>query len=121
MVNTTFPLTSYFTKRVALNSNALTTVYTCGEQQELAFDVVAITVSASSANPDTCSVYDASGGTDWCLIFLGAVGAAAPLQIDGLPIHLVPGDAIKAAATAGTTHPLHIHVTGLKMTRTPAP
>jgi hypothetical protein len=113
-----FPGTSYFTKRVALSTNALTVIYQCGEQGELAFDITGLSVSPTTANTDTCSLYDSSGGTDWCIVFLGAVGAV-PLQVDGLPIHLVPGDIIKAAATAGATHALHVHLTGQKTTRTP--
>lgn len=112
-----FPGTNYYTKRVALTTNALTTIYTCGDQQELAFDITGLSVSATSANADTCSLYDASGGTDWCIVFLGAVGPSLPLQVDGLPIHLVRGDVIKAQATAGLTHPLHVHLTGQKTVR----
>lgn len=112
-------LANYWTKHKALTDNTLTTVYTCGEQGELAFDVTDIEVSATTANADTCSLYHSSGGTDWCLVFLGAVGAAVPLAFEGKPIHMVPGDIIKAQATAGATHTLHAMVCGLKLTHSP--
>jgi hypothetical protein len=116
-----FPRTSYFTKHVALTTNALTTIYTCGDSQELAFDVTGLSVSATTAFADTVSLYHTVGGTDWCLVFLGPVEADYPLQLEGLPIHLVPGDIIKAQATAGATHTLHVHLSGLRTTRTPEP
>jgi hypothetical protein len=112
------PGTSYHTKRTALTSNALTVIYTCGDQQELAFDVVGISVAATSANPDTCSIYINSGGVDWCVVFKGPVEADFPLQIEGLPIHLVPGEIIRAQATNAATNILHVHVSGLRTTRT---
>jgi len=122
-VSAVFPLTSYYTKSVALSSNALTTIYTCGEQQELAFDVTGISVAATSANADTCTIIrrQTLDSTDYTLVFLGPVEADYPLQLEGLPIHLVPGDIIKAQATAGATHTLHVHLSGIKTTRTPAP
>ena len=74
---------------------------------------------ATSAYADTCFSIHTTGGTDWCLVFLGPVEADYPLQLEGLPIHLVPGDIIKAQATAGATHTLHVHLSGLRTTRTP--
>ncbi len=115
-----FPLANYFTKRVALTDNTLTTIYTCGDQGEIAFDVTGLSVTAITANADTCSLYDTNGGTDWCLVFRGPVEVDFPLQLEGLPIHLVSGDIIKAQATAGATHTLHVHLSGVKMTRVPA-
>ncbi len=114
-----FPLAAYHTKHVALSDNTLTTVYTNGEDGEIAFDALGISVAATTANADTCSLYHASGGTDYCLVFLGAVGAAAPLQFANIPIHLKGTDAIKAIATAGGTHTLHVTVTGIKTVRAP--
>lgn len=112
------PNVSYYTKRTALNTNALTTIYTCGDQQELAFDVTGISVAATSANADTCSIYINSGGSDWCIVYRGPVEADFPLQIEGLPIHLVPGEYIRAQATNAATNILHVHVSGLRTTRT---
>jgi len=110
---------NYYTKRTALNSNALTTIYTCGDQQELAFDVTGITVAATSANTDQCSIYINSGGADWCIVFKGPVEVDFPLQIEGLPIHMVPGEIIRAQATNAATNILHVHVSGIRTTRTP--
>lgn len=113
------PLANYHTKRVALTGNTLTTIYTCGDDGEIAYDVTGVLVSATTAFADTCSLYDTSGGTDWCIVFKGPVEADFPLQIEGLPIHLVPGEVIKAQATAGATHTLHVHLSGVKTVRAP--
>jgi hypothetical protein len=114
-----FPLANYYTKHVAIADNTLDTIYTCGDQGELAFDVTGLSVTATTANADTCSLYHTVGGTDFCLVFKGPVEADYPLQIEGLPIHMVPGDIIKAQATAGGTHTLHVHISGQKTTRSP--
>jgi hypothetical protein len=116
-----FPLANYYTKSAALADNNLTTIYTAGDEGELAFDVTGISVAASTANADTCTIirHQARDNTDYTLVFKGPVEADFPLQIEGLPIHLSPGDIIKAQATAGATHTLHIHVTGQKTTRSP--
>ena len=114
-----FPLSNYYTKSLALSDNNLTTLYTCGDQSELAFDVTGLSVSATTANADTCSVYHTVGGTNFCFVFKGPVEADFPLQIEGLPIHMVPGDIIKVQATAGATNALHAHISGIKTTRTP--
>ncbi len=116
-----FPLSNYLTKHVALSDNNLTTVYTNGDDGEIAFDVTGLSVAATTANADTCSLYHASGGTDWVLVFKGVVEADFPLQIEGLPIHLKGTDAIKAAATAGATHTLHVSLSGIKTVRTTDP
>ena len=113
------PNVSYYTKRTALTTNALTTVYTAGDQQELAFDVTGISVAATSANADVCSLYINSGGSDWCIVYQGPVEIGFPLQIEGLPIHLVPGEIIRAQAANAATNILHVHVSGLRTTRTP--
>jgi hypothetical protein len=113
------PNVSYYTKRTALTTNALTTIYTCGDQQELAYDVTGISVAATSANADVCSLYINSGGSDWCIVFQGPVEIGFPLQIEGLPIHLVPGEFIRAIAANAATNILHVHVSGLRTTRTP--
>jgi len=117
-----FPTGSYFTKSGALADNNLTTVYTVGDQGEKYADVVGITVAASAAFADTCSVYrrQASDTTDYALVFKGAVEADFPLQIEGLPIHLTAGDLIKLQATAGATHTLHYHISINKITSTPS-
>src|SRR5258708_3419932 len=100
------PLSNYYTKHVALSSNAKTTIYTCGDNGELAFDVTGLSVSASTANADTCTLihYTIVDTTEYTLVFLGPVEADYPLQLEGLPIHMVVGDIIKATATAGATH-----------------
>ena len=115
-----FPLANYYTKHLALADNTLDTVYTCGDQGELAFDVTGLSVSATTANADTCSLYHTVGGTDFCLVFKGPVEADYALQLEGLPIHMQPGDVIKAQATAGGTHTLHVHLSGQKLTRSPS-
>lgn len=116
-----FPNANYFTKSGALADNNLTTVYTCQDQGEEYAEVTGISVAASTANADTCSVYrrQASDTTDYALVFKGPVEADFPLQIEGLPIHLTKGDSIKLQATAGATHTLHYHITIHKMTRSP--
>ncbi len=114
-----FPLSNYHTKRVALSTNNLTTIYTCGDEGELAYDVTGLSVSATTAFADTCSLYDVNGGTAWCLVFKGPVEADYPLQLEGLPVHLIVGDIIKAQATNGAVHTLHVHLSGVKLTRSP--
>ncbi len=116
-----FPLSSYVTKHVALSDNNLTTVYTNGDEGEVAFDVTGLSVAATAAFADTCSLYHASGGTDWVLVFKGPVEADFPLQLEGLPIHLKGTDAIKATASAGATHTLHVSMSGVKTVRTTDP
>ncbi len=113
---------SYFTKSGALADNNSTTVYTCGDQGEKYADVTGISVVASTANADTCSVYrrQASDTTDYALVFKGPVEADFGLQIEGLPIHLTTGDSIKLTATAGATHTLHYHISINKITSTPS-
>jgi hypothetical protein len=113
------PLVNYWTKHYILADNALDTAYTCGEQSEIAFDVTGISVTAAQGFADTCSIYHTTAGIDYCLVFKGPVEADYPLQIEGLPVHLIPGDIIKAQATAGATHPLHLHISGIKQTRSP--
>ncbi len=114
-----FPLSNYLTKHVALSSTAIATVYTNGDDGEIAFDVTSISVAATTANADTCSVYHSSGGTDWVLVFKGVVEADFPLQIEGMPIHMKSTDAIKAAATAGNVNALHVSLSGVKIVRAP--
>ncbi len=116
-----FPLANYHTVHVALTDNNLTTIYTNGTGGEIAFDVTSISVAATAAFADTCSVYHASGGTDWVLVFKGPVEADYPLQIEGMPIHMVGTDAIKATATAGATHTLHVSLSGIKTVRATDP
>ncbi len=116
-----FPLANYHTKGKALTDNNLTVLYTCGDQGELAFDVTGISVSATTANADTCSVFWFSvvDNVTYTLVFLGPVEADYPLQIECLPIHMVVGDIIKVTATAGATHTLHARISGAKLTRSP--
>lgn len=112
---------SYVTISGALASDNLTTVYTCGDQKETYADVTGILVAASTANADTCSVYrhQASDNTDYALVFKGPVEVDFGLQLEGLPVHLTTGDAIKLQATDGVTHPLHYHISLNKITKTP--
>ncbi len=114
-----FPLANYHTKNLALSANSLTTLYTCGDQGEIAFDVTGLSVSATTANADTCSVYHTVGGTDFCLVFKGPVEADFPLQIEGLPIHMQAGDIIKVNPTAAASNALHAHISGVKIIRAP--
>lgn len=118
---TVFPNGSYWTKSVALADNNKTTIYTCGDQGEEAADVTGLSVAATTANADTCTLIrlQASDATEYTLVFKGPVEADYPLQIEGLPIHLTKGEAIKATATAGATHTLHVHISINKQTRTP--
>ena len=111
---------NYFTKAGALSDNNLTTVYTCGDQGEKQAEVTGITVAASTANADTCTVKrrQASDSTDYTIVFKGVVEADYPLQIEGLPIHLTTGESIKLQATAGATNALHYHITVHLMTAT---
>ncbi len=114
-----FPLAGYFTKSVALSTNNATTIYTCGDEKELAFDVTGLSVAATTANADTCTLtrFSVIDNVTYTLVFLGSVEADFPLQVEGLPIHMVVGDIIKATATAGATHTLHAHISGVKTTR----
>lgn len=120
-MSSVFPLSNYFTKSVPLADNNLDTIYTCGEQGEISFDVTGLSVAATTANADTCTLvrYQQSDTTNYTLVFKGPVEADYPLQLEGLPIHLVPGDIIKAQATAGGTHTLHVHISGLRRVRDP--
>lgn len=112
---------NYFTKSGTLTTNNATTIYTCGDQQEAYADVTGISIAASTANADTCTVarLQASDSTTYTLVFKGQVEADFPLQIEGLPIHLTTGDAIKLTATAGATNALHYHISINKLTKTP--
>lgn len=116
-----FPSASYNTKSGALTDNTLVTAYTCGDQGESYADVTGISVVASTANADTCSIYrhQASDNADYALVFKGPVEADFGLQLEGLPIHLTTGDAIKLQAAAGATHTLHYHISLNKITKTP--
>jgi hypothetical protein len=111
---------NYHTKSGSLSTNNLTTVYTCGDANEEFADVTGISVAASTANADTCTVkrLQATDATDYTIVFRGVVEADFPLQIEGLPIHLTKGDAIKLQATAGASNALHYHITIAKTTRT---
>lgn len=112
---------NYYTKSVALANNSQTVLYTCGTDKELAFDVTGISVAATSANADTATLerYSVIDNATYTLVYRGPVEADYPLQLEGLPIHMVPGDIIYVTATAGATHALHAHVSGVKTTRTP--
>src|ERR1700730_10575389 len=117
-----FPLANYFTKSLALANTTKTTVYTCGDQGELGFDVTGLSAVASDGTADKVTFIrlQASDATEYVLVFNGAVETDFPLQLEGLPIHLVPGDAIKATPNgASASHPTHIHVSGQKTTRSP--
>jgi hypothetical protein len=117
-----FPLTSYDTKHVSLTTTAKTTIYTAGDQQELAFDVTGLSATASDGTADTVTFihYTVVDATEYVLVFRGPVETDYPLQLEGLPIHMVPGDIIKATSTLATgSHPTHIHLSGIKTTRTP--
>ena len=118
-----FPLSSYFTKSVALANNSQTILYTCGADKELAFDVTGLSIVAITANADTATLerFSVIDNATYTLVFKGPVEADFPLQIEGLPIHMVPGDIIYATATAGSTHTLHAHISGVKTTRSPKP
>jgi len=120
-VASVFPLSLYFTKSVVLGTNAAITLYTCGAEQELAFDVTGISVAAASAFADTCTLerYSVIDNATYTLVYRGPVEADYPLQLEGLPIHMVVGDRIQATATAGATHALHAHISGIKTTRAP--
>ena len=117
-----FPLASYYTKSLSLTSTAKTIVYTCGDQAELAFDVTGLSAVASDGTADKVTFirYQAADATEYVLVFNGPVETDYPLQLEGLPIHLVPGDAIKAQSNgASGSHPTHIHISGQKTTRSP--
>ncbi len=120
-MSSVFPLAPYHTKSKALTDNTQTTVYTCGDEKELAFDVTGLSVVATTANADTCTLerFSAIDSATYTLVFKGVVEADFPLQLEGLPIHMVVGDIIKATATAGATHTLHVHISGVKTTRSP--
>jgi hypothetical protein len=117
-----FPLANYFTKSLALANTVKTTVYTCGDQGELGFDVTGLSAVASDGTADRVTFIrlQASDTTEYVLVFNGAVETDFPLQLEGLPIHLVPGDAIKATSNgASGSHPTHVHISGQKTTRSP--
>ncbi len=116
-----FPLANYHTKHKLLTVNTSVVIYTCGDHGELAFDWTAISVAAKTANADTCTVeiFSVIDNATYTIVFLGPVEADFPLQIELLPIHMVPGDIIKCTATAAATHNLDVHVSGVKTTRAP--
>jgi hypothetical protein len=119
-----FPKTSYYTKHVSLTTTTKTTIYTAGDQQELAFDVTGLSATASDGTADTVTFihYTIVDTTEYVLVYRGPVETDYPLQIEGLPLHMVPGDIIKATSTLATgSHPTHIHISGIKTTRTPEP
>jgi hypothetical protein len=115
-----FPLATYHSKSVALTSTAKTVVYTCNEQSELAFDVTALVATASDGTADsvTFSRLQHSDNTEYVIIYRGAVAANYPLMLEGMPIHMVPGEIIYATSTsANASNPTHIHISGAKTTR----
>lgn len=117
-----FPLANYYTKSLALANTSKTTVYTCGEQGELGFDVTGLSAVASDGTADRVTFIrlQASDAAEYVLVFNGAVETDYPLQLEGLPIHLVPGDQIKATSnSASGAHPTHVHISGQKTTRSP--
>jgi len=109
---------------MALTSTTKTTIYTCGEQGELAFDVTWLLAVASDGTPDTISFsrLQHSDGAEYVIVHGVTVAAAAPYSLECMPIHLVPGEVIYATSgSAVVAHPTHIHITGLKMARLPVP
>jgi hypothetical protein len=113
---------NYYTRHVSLTSSTKTTIHQCGDQQELAFDVTGLSATASDGTADTVTFIHQTvvDTTEYVLVFKGPVETDYPLQIEGLPIHMVPGDIIKATSTLATgSHPTHIHLSGIKTTRTP--
>lgn len=122
-MSSVFPLGDYFTKSVALTSTAKTTIYTCGDQKESTFDVTGLSAVASDGTADKVTFirYQQADATEYVLVFNGPVETDYPLQLEGLPIHLVPGDVIKATSNgASGSHPTHIHISGVKTRRTVA-
>jgi hypothetical protein len=119
-VASVFPLSQYHTKSVALTSTAKTTIYTCGEQGELAFDVTALSATASDGTADSVSFsrLQHSDNTEYVIVYRAAVAANYPLMLEGMPIHMVPGEIIYATSTsANASNPTHIHISGAKTTR----
>jgi hypothetical protein len=121
-MSSVFPLANYYTKSLALTGTTKTTVYTCGEQGELGFDVTGLSAVASDGTADRVTFVrlQAADASEYVLVCNGAVETDYPLQLEGLPIHLVPGDAIKATSSgASGAHPTHVHISGIKLTRSP--
>jgi hypothetical protein len=121
-MSSVFPLANYFTKSVSLTSTAKTTVYTCGDQGEISFDLTGLSAVASDGTADKVTFVrlQQSDSAEYVLVFNGPVETDYPLQLEGLPIHLVPGDIIKATSNgASGSHPTHIHISGLRRTRDP--
>lgn len=119
-----FPLANYYTKHVSLTATSKATIYTCGDQQELAFDVTGLSATASDGTADTVTLIHqtAVNSTEYVLVFKGPVESDYPLQIEGLPLHMVPGDVIKAQSSgASGSHPTHVHLSGVKTTRSAEP
>jgi len=115
-----FPLANYYTKGVSLTSTSKTTLYTCGDQGEKAFDVTGLLAVASDGTADTVTFHVTLSGTEYVLIYQGTVEANFPLQIEGLPVHMEAGDILKATCgAASSSHPTHIFVTGQKTVRAP--
>ena len=116
-----FPTGNYFTKSLALTTTSKTTIYTCADQGEIAADVTGISFASADGNADTVTVvrYQTSDSSEYVLIYHGPIEADYPLQIEGLPIHLGPGDAIKATASNAATHNVHVHISINKTTRSP--
>lgn len=111
---------NYYTKAVSLTSTSKTTIYTCGDQGELAFDVTGLTAVASDGTADTVTFHATLNGTEYVLIYQGTVEANFPLTVEGLPVHLATGDIIKATSGAASgSHPTHIFVSGQKTVRAP--
>jgi len=75
-----FPLASYFTKSLSLTSTSKTTMYTCGDQAELAFDVTGLSAVASDGTADKVTFirYQAADATEYVLVFNGPVETDDP-------------------------------------------
>ncbi len=116
-----FPLANYYTKHKLLSTATAVTVYTCGDEGEIAFDLTGISVSAKSAFADTCTVeiFSVVDNVTYTLVNLGPIEADFPLQLELIPIHMVKGDIVKCTGTGAATHNLDAHVSGVKTMRTP--
>lgn len=117
-----FPLGNYHTKHLALTGTSKTDFYTCGDQAELAFDVTGLSATAADGTADTVTFIHETGGTEFVLVFRGPVETDYPLQIEGLPLHMIVGDKIKVQSTlASASHPTHAHISGVMTVRSPEP
>lgn len=97
---TVLPNTRYRTVYAALANGSKTDVYTC--PSGVWADIINVNVCASTGSAGTCTLaaYDVSATTEYVLTYQDAVPAGGSLDVPFYPLHLEPGDILRATGAA---------------------